>query len=157
MHDAPAKRRHWLRFSLRMLLVVITVLCVWLGFKVNAARRQKEAVAAIFRDGGSVVFDYQMVPIAGEPDLFDVDANALPSGQAWLRQLFGDDYFRNVVLVVFLGGSIPQSEFEQIGKLHELRSVTLCQTRIRADGSAAQRAIQDTTWSCSNNSDNCEN
>ena len=44
----PIKRRpRWLRFSLRTLLVVMTVLCVWLGIKVNAARRQKEALTAV--------------------------------------------------------------------------------------------------------------
>ena len=105
-------RRRWSRFSLRMMLVVITVLCVWLGLKVNAARRQRTAVAAILGDRGRIIFDYQMVPIAGEPDTFDVDANSLPPGPAWLRQLFGDDCFRNVVSVVFLGGRIAQSELE---------------------------------------------
>jgi hypothetical protein len=28
MHDAPVKRRRWFRFSLRTLLVVMTVQCV---------------------------------------------------------------------------------------------------------------------------------
>ena len=59
----PIKRRRWFRFSLRMLLVVVTVLCVWLGFKVNAARRQKEAVEAILKAGGQVSYDYQLVPL----------------------------------------------------------------------------------------------
>ena len=39
-------RRRWLRFSLRSLLILITILCVWLGVKVNQARRQKEAFTA---------------------------------------------------------------------------------------------------------------
>ena len=43
-------RRRWFHFSLRILLLVVTVLCVWLGFKVNAARRQKEAVTATILD-----------------------------------------------------------------------------------------------------------
>ena len=58
----PIKRRRWFRFSLRMLLVVVTVLCVWLAIKVNAARRQKEAVAAILSAGGTVNYDYQLKP-----------------------------------------------------------------------------------------------
>jgi hypothetical protein len=37
MTETKPKRR-WFRFSLRALLVFTTVLCVWLGFKVNAAR-----------------------------------------------------------------------------------------------------------------------
>ena len=37
----------------------MTVLCVWLGFKVNAARRQKEAVEAILKTGGEIAYSYQ--------------------------------------------------------------------------------------------------
>jgi hypothetical protein len=36
--------RRWLRFSLRTMLVVVTLLGVWLGVKVEQARRQKRAV-----------------------------------------------------------------------------------------------------------------
>jgi hypothetical protein len=68
MNDAPAKRRpRWFRFSLRMMLVMVAVLCVWLAFTFNAARRQKEAVAAILRAGGTVSYDYQMVPRPAVP------------------------------------------------------------------------------------------
>jgi predicted xylose isomerase-like sugar epimerase len=48
-----------------MLLLVVTVLCVWLGFNVNAARRQKEAVQAIRLAGGSVWFEYHNYCVAG--------------------------------------------------------------------------------------------
>ena len=55
-------KSRWFRFSLRTLLLLIAVLCVWLGIQVNAARRQREAVAAIQSAGGSVVYDYEIVP-----------------------------------------------------------------------------------------------
>jgi predicted xylose isomerase-like sugar epimerase len=64
MIETKPKRR-WFRFSLRMLLLVVTVLCVWLGFNVNAARRQKEAVQAIRLAGGSVWFEYHNYCVAG--------------------------------------------------------------------------------------------
>ena len=37
----------WLRISLRTMLVVLTVLCVVLGWKVRQVERQKEAVASV--------------------------------------------------------------------------------------------------------------
>ena len=54
-------RRRWLRYSLRTLMVLVTVLCVWLAIKVNAARRRADVVAAI-QKAGTVWFDYQLVP-----------------------------------------------------------------------------------------------
>ena len=54
--------RRWLQFSLRSLLVLVTVLAVWLGREVNRARRQNEAVAAIQQAGGMVFYDSQVRP-----------------------------------------------------------------------------------------------
>ena len=135
----PIKRRRWFRFSLRMLLVVMTVLCIWLGFTVNAARRQKAAVDTILEAGGSVLFDYQndpksqlMVRLSSAKDLvffsaFVRDPNALPPGPTWLRKQFGDDYFRNVIQV-----NLPFSELEptraainQLASLPSLKSLLL--------------------------------
>ena len=107
MDQTPAKRRRWFRFSLRLLFVVMTVLCIWLGIQVNAARRQKEAVAAILRAGGEVNYDYQMMPDPIVPamggfsisffSMFYADRNVSPPGPTWLRNQFGDEYFRTAV------------------------------------------------------------
>src|SRR5689334_19583107 len=101
-------RMKWLRFSLRTLLLLIAVLCVWLGIQVNAARRQREAVTAILKAGGTVYYDYQFVPLPrplGSPRGWgsdkQFDKSQSPPGPAWLRQWVGDEYFRTVVLVNF--------------------------------------------------------
>jgi hypothetical protein len=39
-------RRRFLRFSLKMLFVLVTLLCVWLGMLTNSANRQRRAVEA---------------------------------------------------------------------------------------------------------------
>ena len=47
-HPNPSKpRRRWFQFSLRTLLVLVTVLCVWLAMTAERARKQRKAVAAI--------------------------------------------------------------------------------------------------------------
>ena len=99
-------KRLWFRFGLRTLLLAMTVLCVWLGFKVNAARRQKEAVDAILKAGGTVTFSYQCVPVRGNPDALSLDPNALPTTPAWLRACLGEDFFRNTVEVNLSGRAI---------------------------------------------------
>ena len=86
---------------LRGLLLIIAIFGVWLGIKVNAARRQAAAVAAILKAGGSVNFDYQMIPAkSGDPDDFDIDPNAKPGTAGWFRGVFGDDFFRTPIYVV---------------------------------------------------------
>ena len=145
----PIKRRpKWLRFSLRTLLVVMTVLCVWLGWKVNAARRQKDAVEAITKAGGDVVFDYQIaLNPPGTPALFKVLPNALPPEPDWLRATIGDDYFRKVVAVnlQLRNGqpSIAESDLKRLTNLPDLIDVGLVRVRVVSDGSNLQRQIND--------------
>jgi hypothetical protein len=85
----PARpRRRMLRYSLRTLLVAMTMLCVVLGLWVNGAERQRRAVAAIQAAGGYVFYDYERpdaAPIVGQ----------LP-GPDWLCERLGVDYFADV-------------------------------------------------------------
>ena len=121
----PVAKRRWFRFSLRMLLVAVTVLCVWLGFKVNAARREKESVEAIRKIGGLIMFDYQVVPMAnGKPD--DFTANAALPGPDWLRTLIGEEYLRKVAFVQLKGRpQVTTSDLAELAKLSALRRLTL--------------------------------
>ena len=53
--DLPAPRkRRWLRFSLRSLLVAITLFAIVLGVEMNRVRKQRLIVAEVERSGGSV-------------------------------------------------------------------------------------------------------
>jgi hypothetical protein len=130
MTDAKPKRR-WFRFSLRMLLVLLTVLCVWLGLKVNLARQQREAVEAIYKAGGSVVFDYQYLPksnpVGSAIRDYTINLDAAAPAPSWLRFLMGDDCFRTVIAVYFNSpkSSISKTDFDQIAKLPALKQFVL--------------------------------
>jgi hypothetical protein len=52
-----ATARRWLQFSLRGFIVVLTIGCLWLGWKVEGARRQREAVAEIEAVRAIVYYD----------------------------------------------------------------------------------------------------
>ena len=81
----------WYQFSLRSFLIV-TVICAlasaWIARQIERKRNEREAVEAIVKLGGWVVYDY----------VHDGKA-ANPPGPAWLRKLIGDNFFGEVVYV----------------------------------------------------------
>jgi hypothetical protein len=143
MTEAKPKRQ-WFRFSLRALFVLVTAFCVWLGWEVNSARLQKEAVEAIVKAGGMIGYDFQIRPAAVPANLlgksqpfsasdlgffakYGVDQNAIPSAPAWLRDHIGSDFFRNVASVSFPRASTvePMTDIEHLAKLPTLRQFYL--------------------------------
>jgi len=122
--------------------VAVTILCVWLGLKVNAARRQREAVAAIERAGATVIFDCQLMPVVNAAGQLALDVNSTPPGPAWLRHLFGDDFFRTVMCVRLDSRHIAESDFARLADLSELTALGLDRTRI-VRPAGAESPIQD--------------
>jgi len=103
----PGRRfRLPLRFSLRTFLAAITILCVVLGWRVNRASRQRDAVAAIRAAGGAVHYDYQQPSFGPEHSLGETDFAAQPSEPDWLLALLGIDFFHHVT-AVNLGSERP--------------------------------------------------
>lgn len=87
--QSASRKRRWYQYSLRTLLIVMVLASVgmsWLTVKMRRAARQREAVEAIRKLGGWVVYDYQ----SGSA------ARPTPPGPAWLRRLLGDDFFAEV-------------------------------------------------------------
>ncbi len=83
-------RRRWLRFSLRTMLVVVTVFGVWLGIKVDEARRQKAAVEKLQALGVEVWYEHQRTANGGFDVRIDLEV------PRWARELCGDHFFQTV-------------------------------------------------------------
>ena len=109
-----------LRISLRGLIVLFTVICLWLGKVSIDARSQKNAAARVVELGGNVNYDWE------EPVFDVVTGNDIyPSGPyapAWLRSLIGDDYFQKVVSIDCNGKKFDATLLED---LPHLRLVSL--------------------------------
>src|SRR5262245_12387912 len=78
-----------LRFSLRTLLVLVTLLCVGLGWYVSRVRPQKAAVAKLRAHGIKVGYEFQRDEL-GRYFVDGYDGSAVPK---WILQLLGRDFF----------------------------------------------------------------
>lgn len=118
------RSRRYLRYSLRSLLVVATVVAVLLGYKVNQVSRQRRAVRALLTERAIIMFDYQLDA-----------AQASAPGPSWLTSWLGDDYFAHVqtvsFLVPFMGGPTSDNITDEL--LVELRSLPRLEVLILED------------------------
>jgi hypothetical protein len=90
--ETQSPRHRFWRFSLKTLLILLTLCCLWLGTLANSANRQRRAVEAIQRSGGEFNYDYQRIlPRAGSGQAFSHQVE--PPGPKWLRGILGDHYF----------------------------------------------------------------
>jgi Leucine Rich Repeat (LRR) protein len=102
------QERRPFQFSLRSLLVFVLLVSIgmsWLGVKIGRARKQREAVEAIEKAGGSAGYE-------------DFTNTSVPN---WARAVFGDDFFFSVRAV---GASDPNFGDEEAAYLKELTSLT---------------------------------
>ena len=91
------KYRQLLRFRLRTLLILFTILSFWLAKHVTNARHQEEAVNAIREYGGWVRYDFQYP--SGRFSHKDFDSKAKSWMPKWALNRLGFDFFHDVVFV----------------------------------------------------------
>lgn len=84
----PSKPRKY-RYSLRFLMLFVLAAAVWLGWRVERARTQKEAIEAVKRHGGWVHFDYEF-------SYGKIVAGGKPRWPDWLVNAIGEEYFREI-------------------------------------------------------------
>jgi len=128
--DAKPKRRRF-RFSLRTLIVFVTVASAgfgWLGIKVREANRQKEAVEAMQKLGGFVKYDYEF---------FDVSS----AGATWLRKRVGDDFFADVGLLSLEKSRVTDAGLVDIRGLPNLEILSLNNTQVSSAGLMQLRGL----------------
>ncbi len=108
--NVPRPSRRWLQFSLRALLVFVTLCalaCSWLAVKLRETQREEAAAAAIEKVGGTAAWDAKL------------------SGPAWLRSLLGEHVFGNVTNVVLHGDKLSDTALEPLYSLNHLQRLDL--------------------------------
>jgi hypothetical protein len=128
--DPPKRKRRWFQFSLRSVLIAVTLLalaCGWLGQKIDQKRKEREALEAIFKSGGDASYDFDIRKGRRATD-------STPPGQEWLRDLLGDNFFSEVVKVSYQGefdsvkrrgGNVTDEALVNLKALPKLRTLYL--------------------------------
>lgn len=104
-----------MRLSTRGLIVVIVLIAVWLGWLVNNAHTQRDAVAALRKAGALVAYNFELSELG------------VAHWPKWLVNQIGIDYFSAVyeVSLGVDGCDVDMVHLEHLTQLEELRLI-LC-------------------------------
>jgi hypothetical protein len=123
-------KQRWFRYSLRTFLIAITVICLWLGWKISGARQQHRIVFAVQELGGSVKYDF-------EPPVDDVFGKPLwPAESTWIDKLFGLDFDHDIVEVDLTNTNVTDETLQSMQRLWRLAFLDLSCSHITAQGFA---------------------
>jgi len=118
--------RRFLRFSVRVLMVLVLVIGGGLGWLVRSAHIQRDAVAAIKSAGGSAKHDWESVGYHGV-------LLGHPPGPRWLSRFIGVDYFGRIADAWF-GYSATDAQIAPVAQLDRLEYLWLHRTQVTDSG-----------------------
>src|SRR5262245_37829662 len=101
-------QRRWFQFTLRTALVLVTTLCVWLGWWANSAHRQRLAVEQIKAASNWVTYDRRPENVR------------VPKG---VRSFLGDDFFVNVT-EIHVNAMMPDDLAQVVAAMQGLPKAT---------------------------------
>ncbi len=119
--------RRWLQFSLRTLLVVVTMVGAvsgWLAKEVHKADRQAKILARVTGGDSFYLYADQWSPDSDGPT-----QNPQDWQPNFLQRMFGENFMRSVVIVNFDGSeteNLSDQDTAAFGELTELRHLSIC-------------------------------
>lgn len=126
-------RPRWFQFSLRGLLLAVTVLAVWLGWTVHTAVRQKQIKTEIREAGGWWAYDYQLT--GGQRP-------TLPWG---LDNHLGIDFLAAVHYVALTDSDRAQELLPALSELRDVREIRLVHCDVSDDDLAQLAGLRGLT------------
>ena len=128
-----------LQFSLKAMLIVTSAIGIWLGYHVNLARRQREAVARLetLAEGNALWFyahEWDEDRETRKPT-----GTQLEPGPSWIRNLLGIDCWDSVVAINAQGCDLTDSALAWL--LDRLPSVSYLELRLNPIGDASMSKV----------------
>jgi Leucine Rich repeat len=150
-------KNRWLQFSLRTLLILTILFCIffslysWFALSMRSAKRQEKAMHALQLLGMGVNFDYEFNIRNG--GYYQIPNAKLPE-PVWLRALLGDDYFRllgddffrTIIFVEFDGTKVTDTDLKHLEGLPHIRSLGLSKTQITDAGLENLEGLNQLLW-----------
>jgi hypothetical protein len=133
----------WKTISLRALLLIVLAIALWLGWIVNKAREQREAVRALQKFGGFVHYDWEFVNgrvkvpqgnLLWMPSWGKFTPGGKPWAPDWLRRALGDEYFQSIAhvsLYVDIKNQVASATWVNMGPADDALRKLATQTSIR--------------------------
>ena len=116
--------RRSLQFKLRSFLLILAIVCIWLGWYSVRVQQQREAVDWVLKNGGAVRYDYEYQGQKFIPD-------SQPSVPKWLLDTLGVDYFSAVTWVELSNMSKQVSDVTPLASLAKLKKLRLFKKDLR--------------------------
>lgn len=133
--------RRW-QFSLRTMLLVVTLLALFLGAYLRRVNDQRDAVRAVLAAEGSVFYDFQCDESGG------VLKTALEPRWPWLAEWLEVDWRASVTRVEVPDTKLTDALLKRVGRLPHLRHARLGETFITGvsdDGLRYLRGLNELT------------
>ena len=129
----PQKRRWRPRFSLKLVLIVVTLVSVLMGsfaLQWRQARRQQRAAAAFHKAGAVLIYAYDI----DDPSTHIMNVDIRPTAQSLPERLLGTDFFADILTVEAYQSRVDDSTLAQLKHLPKLEFLDLSATSVTDKG-----------------------
>ena len=120
----PRQQRPFLRYSIASLLLVVTVLGIWLGWLVNSATRQRDAVHALRTVGCDITYSSNSSEVGIAGGIADAEFIPTSTWRSRLADTLGVDLFQKVV-GLNLYDVVTDDDLEVLRNLRAVESLDL--------------------------------
>src|SRR4051812_12404225 len=117
--------RRWLRFSVRTLLIAVTIFCMWLGWQVSIVRERRAVMDAAYAQDSLTAF-WPYPEFEPDPDFADKveEQKADAMRLSFVRRMMGDKpidrvYCRVPELMKRIDDAFPEAEIWIFGDFRE--------------------------------------